>query len=551
MRKIYLTLGCTLLASATSLNCFAQLPNATFTDWVDCIPWTSADNTAAQGTTPKNWCISNVIGIPMGSFFGNMGATTVGEEYTTDTEGFSAVKVFNNKNSMMESQIVPGYFTLGTTWSTSNGMSALTGDTSTNDGGSFGGIEFTGRPDGLAFQFQRALGDAANSQWATVVAYTWTGTFTQKDVPGNIYLSEESMVKTDMVDRDRNILGIETNLGGEVTKTEGAELIAKINRPIDQVTDAWTEMVVPFEYVSDAAPEKLNIIFAANDYFSSENIEYNNSLCVMNPRVVYFSQLASLSIGGESVNNFQSGVYDYYVETLPALGDVTYEVLGQAATAEIKEEDGKILIVVTNAEGEDADGQSTHTYTIAEGSNTPAGDAVNYTGKLVISMMGGELTPEGGMDASISITPTANGTCTFVLPNFMLDLGSGAVNLGDIVVNDVTMTEADGLTTYAGTVKDLKLDMAGTPIVADVDLQGSTTTDGKADMTINVVWNNIPITCTFTGDKIAGIGSIVGNDDNAPVEIYDLRGVRMNGDNLPAGVYIRRQGKTTTKIVVR
>lgn len=40
-------------------------------------------------------------------------------------------------------------------------------------------------------------------------------------------------------------------------------------------------------------------------------------------------------------------------------------------------------------------------------------------------------------------------------------------------------------------------------------------------------------------------------DENAAVEVYNLNGVRMQGDNLPAGVYIRRQGNKVSKYVVR
>jgi hypothetical protein len=40
-------------------------------------------------------------------------------------------------------------------------------------------------------------------------------------------------------------------------------------------------------------------------------------------------------------------------------------------------------------------------------------------------------------------------------------------------------------------------------------------------------------------------------DENAPVEVYNLNGVRVNGDNLPAGLYIRRQGQSVSKILVK
>lgn len=49
----------------------------------------------------------------------------------------------------------------------------------------------------------------------------------------------------------------------------------------------------------------------------------------------------------------------------------------------------------------------------------------------------------------------------------------------------------------------------------------------------------------------AGVAEIVIDDENAPVEFYNLNGVRVNNDNLVPGLYIRRQGAKASKIIVR
>ena len=49
----------------------------------------------------------------------------------------------------------------------------------------------------------------------------------------------------------------------------------------------------------------------------------------------------------------------------------------------------------------------------------------------------------------------------------------------------------------------------------------------------------------------AGVAEIVIDDENAPVEFYNLNGVRVNSDNLVPGLYIRRQGAKASKIIVR
>ena len=103
-----------LLMGAMGLNATAQqqLPNSGFEEeWINCVPWTSLDNTTVQGTEPEGWCVSNVIGM------GGLGATTVGskvEGYNSET----AVKLTNMANQYMKSQIIPAYLNLGTSWST-------------------------------------------------------------------------------------------------------------------------------------------------------------------------------------------------------------------------------------------------------------------------------------------------------------------------------------------------------------------------------------------------------------------------------------------------
>ena len=49
----------------------------------------------------------------------------------------------------------------------------------------------------------------------------------------------------------------------------------------------------------------------------------------------------------------------------------------------------------------------------------------------------------------------------------------------------------------------------------------------------------------------AGVAEIVIDNENAPVEFYNLNGVRINSDNLVPGLYIRRQGANASKIIVR
>lgn len=49
----------------------------------------------------------------------------------------------------------------------------------------------------------------------------------------------------------------------------------------------------------------------------------------------------------------------------------------------------------------------------------------------------------------------------------------------------------------------------------------------------------------------SGISSIGSDDSNAPVEYYDLTGVRCNPDNLTPGIYVMRKGASVKKVSIK
>lgn len=270
MKKLYAILGSALLALPVMAQ-QPQLPNSGFEDgWGPCTPWTSAGNTKTEGTTCTGWTISQVIGTSSGK-----GATTVGKK-VAGYNSESAMQVYNSGNSMVSTVAVPGYVSLGTTWSTSV-------MNKNNDGGSFGGYSFTGRPEKITFMY-KFEGD--NTQPANAIAYLWKGTTSQTDVPANIVVFGSAKTCT-MVDRDRNILGMTTSKGGAVTKSADFELIAKGTTVISKLTSEWVTGEIVFEYYSDATPEKINVIFSANDYFTPTGQVIGNKLTVDDVKCVY------------------------------------------------------------------------------------------------------------------------------------------------------------------------------------------------------------------------------------------------------------------------
>lgn len=549
MKKNYAFLAACVAVSSVAASA-QQLPNVGFEEpWVECIPWTSTSTgtNKSNGEQPSSWTVSNVIGV------NGTGATAVGSN-VDGYESASAVKLTNTNNPFMNKEIVPAYVTLGTTWATNGTQGIAT--VINKDGGTFGGLAFTTRPDAIAFEYQREYKDGldANAQKATVLVYSWKGQWQQAEVPGVNTLGEvPASAKVTMTDRDRNILGMETAQGGAVTHSDNALLISKSLTYIEGQTTEWKSYIAPIEYFSDDAPEQINVILAANDYFNSENIVNGNSLTVDNVRFIYYSRLSGVEVAGVAVPDFAPDTYTYNVDAVvPAAADVKPVLLGQgkSAAADVAVDGNKVTVTVHNANGADVDGESQHVYTLnfKEAPVVVPGDIVKYDGVLNIEMMGGQV---GDKDQAATIEIQSMGTdlCKFTLPDFKLaiDPGNDPVPMGDIVVDNVKITNENGVDHYAGQVKGLSL--LGGEIIADVDLTGTIDAAGNADMLINVMWNEIPITVTFVGKKATGISDITV-DAAAPAEYFNLNGVRVSGELAP-GLYIRRQGNSVSKVVVK
>lgn len=290
MKKQLLTLALLAVAGTAGAQ---QLPNGSFDEgkWENCVPWTSTGNKKTQGTQPPSWTISNVKGLNGG----DTGATTIG----TKVQGRQGNAVQVENKSIIMGQIVPGYFTLGTTWSTAK----VSGVTPTaKDGGTFGGIAFAYKPDALKFYYKRSC--SGTNTRSSVVAYLWKGSTSQEEVPG---VNAGNPTKVTMVDRDINVLNMSTDghQGGDVTYDQ--KLIAKIEAYTTEQPTEWTEWTIPFEYVTENSketPEKINVIFAASDYFNSTNVTKGVKLCIDDVSLVYYKHLKSLTIYGTAPSTF-------------------------------------------------------------------------------------------------------------------------------------------------------------------------------------------------------------------------------------------------------
>lgn len=375
-----------LLLSVAALTANAQQINGDFDSaWEKCVPWDSKGNTFSKGVQPQGWHMANVVL-----------AGEVGEKVTRSAEDEPAnyaVKVNNIYNSIVK-QNIPGYFTLGTPWATAETKGVKVRN---SDGGTFGGKEFTYHPDAISFEYQRDNSNGTDEQ-ATVLAYLWNGTWTQKDVPGNNAVgvfSWGSATRVDMENRERNVLGMgETATGGDVTKTEGATLVATIDHAITESTEGeWKTDTIPFVYkegCETAGVENINVIFSSANYFGPQSdIKAGNSLTVDNVKLIYYHALSSLkptdNYGYDVDINFSPDTYNYTVESTydPDWTTVGYTKKGIGATVEAAYDDltGQYVITV---KGEDYDAETNpeamSVYTIQYQKAAPTLTSLNVAG---------------------------------------------------------------------------------------------------------------------------------------------------------------------------
>lgn len=332
--------------------------------------WESSKWQIEEYTTPGPWCISHVMGMS------GPGATVVGAKELTNGDEENpdyAVRLTNTPNPFMPTQVVPGYMTLGTSFA-----SASVSDLGKADGGTFGGVAFTGKPDAIQFDYSRSHTQAGDTLYAaevinseepaTVVAYLWKGQYKQEAVPGETNYGKPSTVT--MYGRERNILDIKTTTGGAATKSDDAACIAKVVKSITGNVEGKLEtMVVPLDYGkyagTDVQPDSLNIIFAASDYFGQRSkVGAGNALVVDNVKLLYYHAIKDASYNGQGFVFGDDHAADFSTEAyVPA--NLQFTKVGQGATVEQSYNDETGVLTIT-VKGQDVrfNPESVTVYTI-------------------------------------------------------------------------------------------------------------------------------------------------------------------------------------------
>ena len=558
-KKIYL-LGLCVAASATVANA-QQLPNVGFEQWkagddmgaTKYMGMTNATNprpydTKTGVTEPSGWNGSNVEQAGQKGYF---------IEKETVSDGNIAVRLVNkfvglNLGFTKIGDEAPGFLTFGTPWVYAEM------NTANCDGGAFGGMDFSYKPDAIKGKFKYTQGDAAET--SHIIVYLWNGTFTSEI--GSI----DDTKKESCNDVDRAIMG-KSNAG---TVTGDGKLVASCDYKITTTNGVWQEIIAPLAYVEGAGePTKMNVIISAADYWTRANIKENTTLAADDVDFVYYSTLKDLKVNDEAVT-LEDGKYVYAMSgtELPTEDQVVATTKSQFAEAAVTvdSENAQVRIVVTNQGGKDTDGETFHTYTLQY--EQPAA-GVEYEGYLNVSCdkLGGVLVED--KKDRIIITETGEGLCSFALLNLTLNIGGRDIPLGDIVVDNVEVTEAEGVKSYNG-AGDLTLVVGQ----AHVDLNGEIDANNSCDFTINVTWNSFPIVVTFTSEaKTSGVegisgesvavygmaGAVAVSGYNGAVDVYSVDGrlvesVSVDGNAeiaLNGGLYIVRVGGKAYKVLVK
>ena len=573
-----------------------QLPNVGFENWEKAkgILWTEkSQNQGQPGQEPQSWHSSNIK-------FATGWAGSYQELVQKKSDNGKTYANVINKKSGQASSYIPtlGTLTIGNTWYANYGDGNATGGyRATNEkfaqNGTYGGLSFVGRPDAIVGDFQNYSSDSH------IIAYLWKGSF-NGEVPatfddgatGPFYNKKynptiKSWLKLENLDRaiwseiDPSIVTSETVQ--KITKSEGAEIVAYCDKAFNSTFD-WTRIEIPLTYISDAAPEKTNVIIAAGDPWDSRKSVAGNDINVDNVRYAYFSRLSDASIDGYAFD-FNPNTLDYVITvndvenfTLPT--GVNYSIMSNDALTADKEatvssinDNKQISIKVTNkqsianAEATDADGLREHTYNF-------------YFREAPQQFNGFYFTNVNGSDiytrepTTFSIAQLNNDYRLYELTFNDIKVAQAATRAaGDAVnvtVSGLTKTEKDGKVIYSGTDDKAKVGDETKQVKAVATFDGdnyevSLSITNKDGSVTNVVSTPEPATSSVseingaTAAVAAAEGAILVSNYNGAAAVYTTDGrlaanAEINGAasiNVAAGLYIVRTGNKATKVIVK
>ncbi|MBO5787648.1 MAG: hypothetical protein J6R07_03130 [Bacteroidaceae bacterium] len=348
MKKIFTTFLFCFAALANAQN----IPNGSFEEWKGSAgsSYQSSDGSLKGGSSalglrqrpgdePRYWEGSSV----------NQKVMMEKKEtlvFKSEGRSGSAVKLENKYvGAFGTGSNAPGFISFATPW-----VYAIS-TVSNCDGGVYGGMQFSNRPDAIEGWFKRTGGTNEN---AHIIVYLWNGTF-----KSNIKSSQANDVKDDV---DRAVMG---------KTSEGIQLVGRLIASCDHAFSStnnndWQKIVVPLNYVAGTEhfiPEKVNVIISSGDYWSRGNIQAGSVLEADDVKFVYYSELASLVYDGK--NYFVNGKTSYTINAEYNASKLSLTSNGIGATIEKSFNSGtNVLTIKVKGNDYSSNTGNVHTYTV-------------------------------------------------------------------------------------------------------------------------------------------------------------------------------------------
>lgn len=517
MKKQLLTLALLAVAGTAGAQ---QLPNVGFEGWKTACGNTfqASDKSEKQrpGVEPEGWNGSNV----KQSVFGQ---TATEDKLVTQQKSDGRGKYVKLANRYVEKwgigATAPAYLTFGTPWS------YPISDKNSQDGGTFGGVEFKYRPDAIKGMYKRT-NVSGKTENAHIIVYLWTGTFTSKiGKGGSPSISKENV--------DRAIMG-KSNAG---TITGDGKLVASADHEFATTkNNDWEEIIVPIVYNDKTTiPTKMNVVISSADYWTRSNIIPTTTgvdgsvLEADDIEFVYYHALNSATYDGQAIPNFDEGTLNYDLSSQvydEKKFDCTVKGIGAEAVKSYDESTG-LLTVTVNGNNISADATSKTVYTFQF-------KKVNYTGVLSALSVNGkniETFAEGSYHYTVvgdyadgCVTATAKGADDVVATNYDAATRICSINVtGGSKANTYFVKFAKATTDYKG---KMSIAMVGRQLLsAATSTVGITTpVDNKVDFQLlGFALGGEPIGDIFVTD-------VPYAEENGVVNLYKEQTITIFGD---------------------
>ena len=421
-----------------------QLPNYGFDSWKTSCASTEAFNKDGSsmrqrpGVEPTDWNGSSV----------NQKVSGVTKEEKLIFNDGNAVKMVNTYVGIdtwliKVGSVAPGFVTLGTPW-----VYAVT-SVSDCDGGVYGGVNFTYKPDAITGRYKRT---DATGEKSHIIAYLWNGTYTSK-------VGSKSSPSYSRDNVARAIMG-------KTTPTASGTLVASCDYEFTATTNKdWQTITVPLNYTdATSAPTMMNVIISGGDYWDRSVMKENTTLYADDVRFVYYSTLNTLSYDGKALAVPEAGATLDMSTVVYDASKLAYTLNGRSATATTSYDDASsvLTITVSNVDN-DADGLSSHTYYIqfahVHGAYKYAADGASITvtcGKCgdklgtVSLVIPADLTYTGKAKA-VTLNGAIEGMET---PTVVYSSGSAPINVGTYTAT-IQLGDATASAEYTIKAKDI------------------------------------------------------------------------------------------------